>query len=182
MRHAWNAHLQDLWGRPPGLRGSPWTRSSRISILCLILACTCRAQEGNAGPKAQWDPARLKALQQIIPLTTAVREDDHPAAAARDGQLWVTWVSYSETEGTTQILARHYQNNRWSDPIRVTEAPGDYNKPAIAIADDGAVWIAWPAQVSNNWDIYGRVFRNNAWTRQKPSAGPVTPVPISRRS
>ena len=53
----------------------------------MAAACWAQRQPGNPGPKAQWDPARLKALQQIMPLTTAVREDDHPAVAARGGRV-----------------------------------------------------------------------------------------------
>src|SRR5438094_10650189 len=89
------------WGRrfrPPGVCHSSLT-------LCFFLASVCLAQRqpGNPGPKAGWDPARLKSLQQIVPLTTAVREDDHPAIAARDGRAWVAWVSYSETEATSLV-------------------------------------------------------------------------------
>ena len=56
----------------------------RHATLCILMAAACWAQRqpGTPAPKAQWDPARLKALQQIMPLTTAVREDDHPAMAS----------------------------------------------------------------------------------------------------
>jgi hypothetical protein len=135
----------------------------RAGVLFLA-AWLCHAQRtNNPGPKAGWDPARLKALQQIVPLTTAVREDDHPALAARDGRAWVAWVSYSETEGTSLVFARSFENGKWSAPMQITETPGDYHKPAVTVAEDGSVWIAWPAQVRFNWDIYGRVWRNGAW-------------------
>jgi hypothetical protein len=147
------------------------------AILYLLMAAVCLAQRqpGNPGPKPQWDPARLKALQQITPLTTAVREDDHPALAARDGRAWVAWVSYLETEGTSLVYARSFENGKWSAPVQLTEAPGDYHKPAVTIADDGAVWVAWPAQVRFNWDIYGRVWHNGNWgktERWTTHAGP----------
>jgi hypothetical protein len=149
---------------------------SRIA-LCLLLAGAVWAQrEGRSpAPGNKWDPERLKALHQVTPLTTAVREDDHPAVAARDGKLWVTWVSFSEIEGTSLVFARSFENGNWSAPVQITETPGDYNKPAITIADDGAVWIAWPAQVRFNWDIYGRVYRGGAWgktERWTTHAGP----------
>ena len=137
----------------------------RRALLWMILwAAACHAQRQlNPAPPPEWDPARLKALQQITPLTTAVREDDHPAIAARNGRVWVAWVSFSETEGTSQVFARGFENGRWAAPVQITEAAGDYHKPAIAIAGDGAVWIAWPAQVRNNWDLYGRVLRGGGW-------------------
>jgi hypothetical protein len=122
-------------------------------------------QPGNPGPKNQWDPARLTALHQIVPLTTAVREDDHPAVAARDGRVWLAWVSYSETEGTSLVYARSFANGKWSAPVQISESPGDYHKPTVTLSEDGAVWIAWPAQVRFNWDIYGRVNRAGAWRK-----------------
>src|SRR5437879_3399894 len=116
----------------------------RYATLLVLMAAACWAQRqpGNPGPKAGWDPERLKALQQITPLTTAVREDDHPAVAARDGHLWAAWVSYSEREGTSLVFARSFEKGKWSAPVQLSEAPGDYSKPAITVAEDGAVWVA----------------------------------------
>ena len=44
----------------------------------------------------------------------------------------------------------------------MTQTAGDYSKPAITIDGSGAVWVAWPAQVAHNWDLYGRVYRPGA--------------------
>src|SRR5437763_15885586 len=94
------------------------------TLLFLISAvCVAQRQPGNPGPKAGWDPARLKAVQQIVPLTTAVREDDHPALAARDGRAWVAWVSYSETEGTSLVFARSLENGKWSAAGQMSGGP-----------------------------------------------------------
>jgi hypothetical protein len=105
------------------------------------------------------------ALLQIVPLTTGVREDDHPAIASAGARVWVAWVSFSETEVTSQVYARSFEGGKWQEPVVVSEAPGDYHKPAIAIDSSGAVWIGWPAQVRGNWDIYGRVLRDNKWSK-----------------
>src|SRR5712664_1214508 len=131
----------------------------RSSVLLIFLAAVATAQRPNQGPSPRPDPALLAALHEVIPLTAGVREDDHPAIASGGGRVWIAWVSFSETEGNSQIYARSMQAGKWSDPIVVSEAPGDYHKPAIAVDAGGAVWIAWPAQVRGNWDIYGRVLR-----------------------
>ena len=136
----------------------------RRALVWILCAMPCLAQRQlNPAPPPEWDPARLRALQRLTPLTTAVREDDHPAIAARNGHVWVAWVSFSETEGTSQVYARSLENGRWTPPVQITDSAGDYHKPAVTLSDDGAVWIAWPAQVRNNWDIYGRVLRNGSW-------------------
>src|SRR6266851_6435547 len=120
-----------------------WT----LSCICLLLAASAFAPRPNPGPGERPNPEFAAALKAIIPLTTGVREDDHPAVASRNGQLWVTWLAYSETEGSTQIFARSLEKGNWTDPVQVSEASGDYHKPAITIDDAGAVWIAGPAQV-----------------------------------
>jgi len=127
----------------------------RLALLAAFVS-TSLAQRPDPGPTPRPDPARDAALARIAPLTTGEREDDHPALASRGGVAWVAWVSYSETEHSTHIFARAWRNNAWQPAERITEAPGDYHKPAIAIDEQGAVWVAWAAQVTGNWDLYGR--------------------------
>jgi hypothetical protein len=149
---------------------------TRTVFAGVFLLSALMAQRPNAGPNSRPDPARDAALKEIAPLTSGVREDDHPALAERDGVAWVAWVSYSETEGNSQVYARSLRNGAWTPPQQITTAPGDYNKPAIAIAADGSVFIAWPAQVAGNWDIYGRVLNpKSGWgavERWTTNAGP----------
>src|SRR5580700_1668916 len=135
----------------------------RSCTLLILVAAAAFAQRPNPGPSPRPNPALEAAIHQIVPITTGVREDDHPAIASGGGRVWIAWVSYSETEHNTQIYARSMEGGKWSEPIVVSETPGDYHKPAIAIDAAGAVWIAWPAQVRGNWDIYGRVLRGKQW-------------------
>ncbi len=132
----------------------PWARRARAAILTISLSLF--AQRPDPGPGARPDPTRDEALAAVTALTTGVHEDDHPALAARGDVAWVVWVSYSETAGTTQILARRWEKNAWGAVERVTESAGDYHKPAVTIDDQGVVWVAWAAQWEGNWDIYGR--------------------------
>ncbi len=136
-----------------------------MRCLLLLLAALAWAQRPDPGPSARPDPAREAALKELIPLTAGIREDDHPAVASRGGRAWVAWVSYSETEGTSNIYLRAFENGVWSDPLRLTETAGDCHKPAIAVAEASGVWVAWPAQVNGNWDIYGRVQRDGKWSK-----------------
>src|SRR4029453_10329004 len=133
--------------------------------LLIVFSLGVMAQRPNPGPSPRPDPAMEAALHQIVPLTTGVREDDHPAIASAGGRVWVAWVSFSETEGTSHIYARSLERDKWTDPITISDAPGDYHKPAIAVDPSGVVWIAWPAQVRGNWDIYGRVLRDGKWSK-----------------
>jgi hypothetical protein len=114
---------------------------------------------------AQPDLPLEKELHQLIPLTTAMFEDDHPAVASRQGRIWVTWVGFSELDGTSRVFARSYADGKWSKTVEVSEKPGDYSKPAVAIDDAETVWVAWPAQVSGNWDIYARSLTGGVWAK-----------------
>ncbi len=125
-----------------------------LSIVASSLAIS--AQRTPEQPSRRPEVLREAALQQIVPLTSGLREDDHPAIASRDGIVWLAWVSYSEIEGTTHVYARSLRDGRWSQVEQVSDKAGDYSKPAVAVDADGAIWVAWPAQVDGNWDLYGR--------------------------
>jgi len=131
----------------------------------ILLAASAMAQRPNPGPSPRPNPEMEAALHKIVPITPGVREDDHPAIASAGGRVWLAWVSFSETEGTSQIYARSMEGGKWQTPVVVSETPGDYHKPAITVDASGAVWIAWPAQVRGNWDIYGRVLRGGTWSK-----------------
>ena len=127
-----------------------------IRFLLCLAAVPVFAQGPLASPGPRPNPAREADLLKLTPVTAGVREDDHPALASQGGAAWVAWVSYSETESAAHIYARCLLNDRWMEPVRVTEEAGDYYKPALAIDAGGGLWVAWPAQVGGNWDIYGR--------------------------
>ena len=125
-------------------------------LLFWFVAAPLLAQGPLASPGPRPNPAREAGLLKLTPVTTGVREDDHPAIASRGNTAWAAWVSYSETEGSAHIFTRCLENGRWMEPVRVTEEAGDYYKPALTIDAGGTVWVAWSAQAGGNWDIYGR--------------------------
>lgn len=145
----------------------------RLTVL-LVALTPVFAQRPDPGPSPRPDPAREAALARIIPVTTGEREDDHPAIAAGDKEVWIAWVSYSDSEHAAHIYARAFRAGRWGEAFRVTDAAGDYHKPAIAVTKEGGVWVVAPAQVRGNWDLYGR-YRNpaGAWSAmQRLTADP----------
>jgi hypothetical protein len=113
-----------------------------------------------------------------LPLVTGPDQDDFPAAIA-DGQggAWLVWVvhrpfgprvfqalterpksfaSFKPTGGGDQIRLLHWARGRAGAPIDVT-APGlDVWRPAVALARNGAVVVAWAQFVEGNWDLYTR--------------------------
>src|SRR5882672_1761885 len=92
-----------------------------LLTLLIVLAGDALAQRPNAGPSPGPQPELEAALHKIVPITTGVREDDHPAIASGGGRVWLAWVSYSETEGDSQIYARSMEGGKWAEPIVVSE-------------------------------------------------------------
>ncbi len=129
-----------------------------------IFALAAEAQRPDKGPGPRPNPEREAALLEIMPVTTGVREDDHPAAASRGGVIWTAWVSYHESEHASLLFARRYEAGKWSPAERITSATGDYHKPAIAIDATGTPSVVWPAQVRGNWDLYASRKSAGGWT------------------
>ena len=101
----------------------------------------------------------LSALAQIK--STAVghefRQDDWPSiAASPDGSLWIAWLSF--VGDRDDIAIRHYVNGEWSSMQWVPNNSGDNWMPQVAVDASNRVWVVWPQQVNNNWDIYARRF------------------------
>ena len=60
----------------------------RFHLLLILLAAPAFAQRPNPGPSPRPNPALEAAIHQIVPITTGIREDDHPAIASGAGRVW----------------------------------------------------------------------------------------------
>ena len=83
------------------------------------------------------------------------RQDDWPGiAASPDGSIWVTWLSFVGERD--DIAIRHYKDGQWSNLQWVPNTSGDNWMPINGVDSQNRVWIVWPQQVNDNWDIYAR--------------------------
>ncbi len=130
----------------------------RAIFLLFLTALVAWSQLPYRGPGLRPNPKVERAFREVTELTTGLREDDHPSLSSNRREAWIAWVSYSEAEDSSLILARSIEAGEtdWSQPEPVTETAGDYYKPAIAVDDNSRVWVVWPAQVGGNWDLYSR--------------------------
>ncbi len=126
------------------------------------------------------------AVDRIPPssrLTDSPDEQDYPAAATANGDIWVAYVEFkhrpdhdqlrapykekptdlsplvAKAEGD-QILVKRFSGNRWSEPIAITPPGGDLYRPAIAVDGSGKPWVFWSANQANNFDLWARVIDN----------------------
>ncbi|MCX7012894.1 MAG: hypothetical protein NTW86_10120, partial [Candidatus Sumerlaeota bacterium] len=146
----------------------------------------------------------LKGLVQIsrVPnsarIVSAPTEDDCPAAAyGKDGKLYVAYQSFThgkdfaramqldesmkdfsvlaEPTGGDQIFLIRLDGAKWSAPMEVTPPKQDVYRLAMAADGAGKVWVAWSANVGENWDICARGYDGSAWSnpiRLSDDAGP----------
>lgn len=80
-------------------------------------------------------------------------ENDFADVATAGTDVWTAWVGY-RTQANV-VFARRLSNGALTEPIAITEKPGDYYQVKASGGANG-VWFVWAAQVSGNWDLYAR--------------------------
>src|SRR5262249_34478324 len=116
-------------------------------------------------PRKNGDRVRLrrfdgKAWQPPIDVTDGGLDVWRPTVAVDGkGVVWVAWAQ--QREGDWEIYRRGYTppgpkggDGKWSDIVRVTDAPGSDFHVVAATDSKGAVWLAWQAWRRDNYDIW----------------------------
>jgi hypothetical protein len=125
------------------------------------------------------------------PLRNGPLQEDFPAAAAdARGDAWVAYVvhrpygpeflesfherpknfaDFAPKGGGDQVRLLHFADGRAADPIEVTAPELDIWRPAVAVAGDGAVVVAWSENQRGNWDIVRRRYDppTKSWSEPK---------------
>jgi hypothetical protein len=132
-----------------------------------------------------------KRVATVTSLVGKETQEDFPAAAADSrGGLWITYVvheprgptdleslrarprnfaEYAPKGGGDQIRLLRYADGKPGTPINVTGPGLDVWRPAVAVAGDGSVVIAWAEMKDGNWDLYRRRYdpARSAWSEPK---------------
>ncbi|MBI3682877.1 MAG: DUF3604 domain-containing protein [Acidobacteria bacterium] len=82
----------------------------------------------------------------------------HRLARDSNGRLWVAWQA-TMPGGRNRILARRLDNDRWSEPLTVSEGAGNHWEPDLAADSKGAMWFVWDGYDLGSYDIYVRQWR-----------------------
>jgi hypothetical protein len=94
----------------------------------------------------------------------AKASDDSPSLIeTKDGTLWMAYQSHVDGGGDQILVKRRAAGAGWSKPEELTPADGDLFHTAIAEDKAGKVWVVWSAQMSSNFDLYGRAFDGKRW-------------------
>ena len=125
-----------------------------------------------------------------VPLRDGTDQDDFPAAASdARGGAWVTYVvhrpcgpeslesfrarpksfgGFAPKGGGDQVRLFHFADGQAGEPIDVTGADLDLWRPAVAVAGDGSVVVAWSENRGDNWDLYRRRYDPETATWSEP--------------
>ncbi|MBM3794096.1 MAG: DUF3604 domain-containing protein [Acidobacteria bacterium] len=92
------------------------------------------------------------------------RQGDLPSiAAAPDGSMWTTWLSWNGARD--DIAIRQHHDGVWSNLQWVPNTSGDRWLPQVGVDARGRVWVVWSQMAADgNWDLYARAFDPAAQT------------------
>src|SRR5581483_11496314 len=86
-------------------------------------------------------------------LTDATHENDYPSLATEGKNAWLAWQAYKKE--SEEILLRRQAGGQWSEPITVTEKPGDLFGTGVAAAG-GKATVVWSAREGDSWNLKAR--------------------------
>jgi hypothetical protein len=128
------------------------TACRRRPVGLLVIAATVVAACGESTPPdGEFRPTEPRLLSALSP----AKDEDPSVLRAADGTLLVAW--FSERSGNPDLWITSTRNGAdWTDPVRVTTAPGGDFNPHLIQDDAGVfhlVWFRWSAP-----------FRGNIWS------------------
>ena len=92
-------------------------------------------------------------------LTYAEGSPSRPNLAASGRELHLVWFDDRHGEGEIYYKASADGGHNWGEDTRLTDAHGDSEQPMIAVANDGAVHVAWLDERAGPSAIYYKVGR-----------------------
>lgn len=142
-----------------------------LLLTALLLSAAVFAQDDFKKDIAEtaW-PERAGKTRCISPDATY---DENPAIALdADGQPWVAWVGWTDKQGDNVYLA-HQTADGWSGPQTLTQQPGNYARPVVAVADDvvHVVWTQASPDGTSIWMVSGSADGFDPPTRVSPQRG-----------
>ena len=111
-----------------------------------------------AEENGDWDifavPCSPEGPEQPIALTRDKGVDIKPAAAWRDGSLWLAWES--NRNGCRQVFAASVRGGKVSLAEAVSPDDVSSYSPTLAILESGEVCVAWHSFRESNYDVFLR--------------------------
>ncbi|MBI1356863.1 MAG: hypothetical protein GC160_21195 [Acidobacteria bacterium] len=105
------------------------------------------------------------------PASRRLTDNDFPSlTVARDGSIWAAWQGF-DGESADRVYAERIGPGAGVGPATaphaVSPADGDVYRTAVAEDAEGKIWVVWSEQRNENWDLYGRSFDGESWSREQ---------------
>jgi hypothetical protein len=113
--------------------------------------------------------ASVERLPPTVTLTLQAGENDYPALATdSSGDLWASWISYSNR--ADGVWVAHRGASGWEPPALVSDSKDNFR---TALAEDGQrrMWAVWSAKGGEVWGIYGRYYSGGRWSETQRLTG-----------
>ncbi|HEV3205179.1 MAG TPA: CehA/McbA family metallohydrolase [Gemmataceae bacterium] len=156
----------------------PWPNGVTITVRGDTPTVTIALRNGNiqfrapdlllGEPKTFLDGSirvdRLPAISVVRPPSssnTDAVQDDYPAFWIRykTGKHYLAWQAYQKGKDRILLVERDGPHGRWSQPLDVAGL-GDHFRVALANTHDDTIWVVWCSQRNNNWDLFGRPYKD----------------------
>jgi hypothetical protein len=121
-----------------------WIPTTLPLVASLVLMAAATAQEQKPAKKKAVAPATAATPSPVArqwDLADEPLHRDFPAMAL-DGR-GTPWIAFIEHDGRADMLKLARQSANGLEIVAAISTPGVVHQPALAVADDGAVWCFW---------------------------------------
>jgi len=131
-------------------------------------------------------------VPSTLQLTTSDEEQDFPAIAQSDEEVYVAYVDFvhgdrsqgwprqmkeepksfdalARPAGGDQVRLLRYSKTKrtWNGPEEVTTPGQDCMRTAVAVDGGKRVWVIWSAYSEGNFDLFAKSYSDGKWSSQK---------------
>lgn len=111
------------------------------------------------------DSVRVEQVPSVLsPAVERLGQQDFPAIlAGKDTGIWMAWQEFNG-ESDSVYVKKLLPGGGWKSPSKIAEKTDAFH---VALSEDhsGRLWCIWSAQSANNWDLFGKSYDGEDWSK-----------------
>jgi hypothetical protein len=112
------------------------------------------------------------AWQASEPVVDRPGIDKHPAAALRDGDVWLFWETCDPSENLRRIAFQIRVGGTWTQPEVFGDPAAERRLPAVAVDAAGGLWLFWLERAGDDWQVRYNRHDGTQWQLGTPAVLP----------